>query len=322
MSISARWLSQNILMVDTTYRNLTDADLNLYVIRGTESVVLIDAGITSTTSGARAAISAVAQADLRIDSLFITHGHEDHFGGAASWSVEFPELRIAGPLIDAPWIESHERTQRELWEGLPGVFGLDDISKAWARENLWGDPVTLDVLIRDDDEFALGGAHLVAIETGGHSPGHLAYLETGSGTLFSGDLVQGRGLRSVSGRTLQAPLYMDVDAYRSGLRRLVSLDFEILAPAHTPPVPRQEALDLIQASLDFVDDVEALVDRMVGDADALLTSDVAMAIGTELGAFGGIGLGTARVAEAHLWNLAKSGRIRPAWVAIDKPPLP
>lgn len=313
------WLNHTVLRVDTTYRDLTDADLHLYLVRGRDSVALIDAGIPSTTSRAHAAITATDLSDVRIDQLFITHGHEDHFAGAATWRDPYPDIRLVGPLVDAAWIESHERTMRELRHGQPGVLAPDAATDDWLRGNFWGDPVRLDVLVRDGDVFELGGAQLVAIETGGHSPGHTAYLETQSATLFSGDVVQGEGLTSLSGRSVLPPLYMDVDGYRAGLRRLEAAAFDILAPAHTPPIPRREALEFIRASLLFVDDVEALVHHMVGESDVLTTADVALAIGTELGAFGGISLNTAYVADAHLRHLAKTSDLRPAWVAPDDP---
>jgi hypothetical protein len=109
-------------------------------------------------------------------------------------------------------------------------------------------------------------------------------------------------------------MYEDVADYRIGLQRLRDTDFELLCPAHRQPLDAAEGRALIDESLAFVDEVDAIVRAAVEGADQpLATSSVAALIGEFAGVVEAITMQTVTVAAAHLAELAREGMIEETW---------
>ncbi|HLN06253.1 MAG TPA: MBL fold metallo-hydrolase [Acidimicrobiales bacterium] len=89
-----------------------------------------------------------------------------------------------------------------------------------------------------DDGEVVGESpvRLRVLHTPGHTPDHIALLWEERRTLFSGDLVLGRGTVTVS------PPEGSMDDYLRSLARVASLDLAAIAPGHGPmiedPAPR------------------------------------------------------------------------------------
>lgn len=201
-----------------------------------------------------------------------------------------------------------ERQWRELWDGDPGAISLVE-----ARDllvGMCGQGVRVDQPLRDGDRVSLGDRELEVIQTRGHSRGHVALLDTLTGCLFSGDVVQARGLRASSSRQTYAPMYQDVQDYRTGLERLRATSFERLCPAHRDPVGAEDGRSLIDASLAFVDEVDVLVrDQIISSTGPVPTRAVAARIGELVGCEPVVNMQTVTVAVAHLHELPRAGLI-------------
>ncbi len=149
--------------------------------------------------------------DQAIDTVLLTHHHEDHVGLAGS-------LADAGAQVLAP-----EDTLPWLAEGLamPGY-----------RIMVWGrpDPVEADPLGRkvttEDGSFEV-------VDTPGHSPEHVAFFEVERGWLFCGD--------AHLGNRVELRAKEDLAEYVASLERMRELDAETLFPGHGPAVSDPDA---------------------------------------------------------------------------------
>ena len=310
----AREIADGIFQLPSDYPEVMDAPLWLYAIRD-GTIAVIDSAIPSTYDAVLGTeLVGIGIDPTSIGQIILTHGHPDHQGGAHTLQ-SVSGATIAAPLDDALWIEDPERQWRELWDGYPGALSL-----VGARDlliGMCGQGVRVDRLLRDGDRIDLGGRQLEVIQTRGHSRGHIALLDTRTGCLFTGDVVQGRGLRASSGRQTYAPMYEDVGDYRIGLERLRATPFEMLCPAHREPVGVEGGRALIDASLAFVDEVDELVrDAVLATDGAVPTREIAARIGELVGSEPTVNIQTVAVAVAHLNELARAGLVEESWASV------
>jgi glyoxylase-like metal-dependent hydrolase (beta-lactamase superfamily II) len=80
----------------------------------------------------------------------------------------------------------------------------------------------------DGDAVGEGEVALRVVHTPGHAPDHVAYLWEAARTLFSGDLILGRGTVMVS------PPAGSMEDYLRSLDRIATLDLIAIAPGHGP----------------------------------------------------------------------------------------
>jgi glyoxylase-like metal-dependent hydrolase (beta-lactamase superfamily II) len=155
--------------------------------------------------------------------------------------------------------------------------------------------------LHDGQRFTASGVELTAMYTPGHSADHVVFSDAGSGALFTGDAVLGRGTSFID-----AP-DGDLAKYLTSLRRMLERDPRTIYPGHGPIVldakaklreyleHRAEREEQILAGLAAGDrTVEALVERIYADHP----SDV-----QEL---------AARSVTAHLLKLETEGRVAKA----------
>lgn len=315
----ARDLGHGVYQLPTDYPEVCNAPLWTYLLADGERFALIDPGVRSTFQATLdAAVRDVGFDPSRADLLVATHGHPDHSGGQSSWAGTAPHARIAAPLADTPWVESFDRQWTRFWDDYPGTLDVsgdrDFLASLCVPEPRVG------ILLRDGDTVGVGDRSLDVIETRGHTWGHCAFFDRTSGALFTGDAVQGRGTRSSDGQSVFAPLYLDVPETRGGLLRLLDVPFESLCPAHVAPMGRQEGLDFLRASLEFLDFADGMARELVEKAGAahVTTRELAARIGEAVGTKPPVSPQTVATARAHLYELARQGLLEAAWVPIDE----
>lgn len=296
----------------TDYPHVCGLPLWLHVIEAGSELVLLDAGIASTPEAATApelAKLGLGLADLTL--VVNSHAHPDHMGGNAILK-ERSGARLAAPALEAGWLEDNERLITELWGSDPAAFELSGEERAELLDML-GERPRIDVLLRDGDLLPAGHRALRVITTSGHSPGHIAVLDEESRTLFTFDDVQGRGQQYLDSSLWLAPLYTNVDHYVTGLEQLLDLDFDTVVPSHGDVLDADAGRKRIAESLQWVDDVQALTIKLLRSKGSLTVQELATAIGTDLGNYGGVCLQTVRMARAHLERLARQGDAQTRW---------
>ncbi len=88
--------------------------------------------------------------------------------------------------------------------------------------------------LRAGQRVRAGALDLLAVHTPGHTSDHMAFFEPGSGALFTGDAIVGRGTSFID------PPDGDLVQYLRSLRRMQELDPRTIYPGHGPVVVRAE----------------------------------------------------------------------------------
>jgi endoribonuclease LACTB2 len=175
---------------------------NAYLV-GRDPAYLIDPGPEKAEEQRRlfAVLDARQALGTRLASVVLTHHHRDHVGAAAACAE-----RYAVPI----W--AHALAAEKLRERI-----------TVARELRDGDCLDLGTTTEGQPWF------LQALDTPGHTAGHLAFYEPHFRLLFAGDMV------STQSSILIVPPEGDLAAYLASLRRLRALDCRLLFPSHGSP---------------------------------------------------------------------------------------
>jgi glyoxylase-like metal-dependent hydrolase (beta-lactamase superfamily II) len=179
-----------------------------------ESTALVESGPKTSTE---AVMQGLAERGVdSLDWIVVTHIHLDHAGGAGTLLQHFPMAKVAVHEIGAP----HLADPAKLWNSASRIYGD-------AMETLWGgmDPVPTDKIhvLKDGDSIDLGGRSLTAIETPGHASHHHAYLDSGTGVVFSGDAVAVRLPEAGVIRPASPPPEFNVETACASIEKIRSL---------------------------------------------------------------------------------------------------
>jgi glyoxylase-like metal-dependent hydrolase (beta-lactamase superfamily II) len=128
----------------------------------------------------------------RIAAIMLTHGHEDHAPGAADLAAE-----TGAPVLAFD----------------PGVVPGSSVRP-----------------LRDGHLVETGGGNLRVVHTPGHSPDSVAFYAGGTGALFTGDTILGRGTSLID------PPEGNLATYLKSLKRLGELGARVIYPGHGPAV--------------------------------------------------------------------------------------
>jgi glyoxylase-like metal-dependent hydrolase (beta-lactamase superfamily II) len=207
-----------------------------YLIEGGDGALhLIDAGLDHE-AGHAAVVDGIAHTGRRVSdlaSIVVTHLHTDHLGMAArlreesgaalvlhtreQWAIDHAD-ELSAPL-DAQRLEEwgvpHERRAEIL--AVPSAAGHPVA------------PVRADVVVANGDELPIAGRRLRVIDTPGHTPGSMSFVDDEDRLVFTGDALlptihPGIGL----GGTVSNP----VGDYLRSLRALEEYDDYEACPGH------------------------------------------------------------------------------------------
>jgi len=167
---------------------------NCYLVHSKQGALLIDTGLRGNS---KAILKTLDKAGLSVDDLkfiLITHADGDHYGSLAALKAIAPHAVAYASQPEADAI-AVGRMSREMTPK-----GIQKVALKMVSGMFKSTPTQVDRLYKEGDSFPwLGG--LAALDSCGHTPGHLSYYSASTGILFAGDsiLVHGRELVSASG---------------------------------------------------------------------------------------------------------------------------
>ena len=184
---------------------------NVYLIRGRDSLYLIDAGAGLDGSVVES-VKLLGFSPEEIELIVLTHHHWDHSRGARDIK-ELTGCKVAIHELGVTNLESGN-----LFEGVNPYPRL-------LREKVTLKP---DIGLRDGDILSLGDYEVRVIHTPGHTSDSICLLteRDGKKILFTGDTVMSWGELGVM--SVETNLKM----YKQSLEKLAKLRVDIMLPGH------------------------------------------------------------------------------------------
>ncbi|NUF10056.1 MBL fold metallo-hydrolase [Snodgrassella sp. ESL0324] len=137
-----------------------------------------EAVLTDVGGESERLLSAVSQHQLKLQAIWLTHGHLDHASGVADLT-EQQNVPVLGPhQSDDYWLQA-----------LPEItanYGFP-VSK----------PLTPTRWLEDGDELSVGEHKFIVYHIPGHTPGHVVFYSQANNLLIAGDVL----FRESIGRT-------------------------------------------------------------------------------------------------------------------------
>ncbi len=236
-------ISPSIYLVGGTQEGLTEGpDGHIYLIKGPDGLILIDAGNGYDTDGIESNIKEEGLDIGDITHLLITHHHTDHARGAKA---------IKDRTGCEVWISNNtgkhlleEGTDEELGIPFAKAHGMYDDDYVYIH-------CPVDRGIDDGEEFEVCGVKIKAINVIGHSRDSVCFLMEldGRTCLFNGDTLQFGGVIGL----INYPM-CSIEDYHIGLPKLKGLGVDGLFPGHGI-VTLKNGQAIIDAALKQLDNI-------------------------------------------------------------------
>jgi glyoxylase-like metal-dependent hydrolase (beta-lactamase superfamily II) len=213
--------------------------INCYLVREEDGFTLIDTGMSGQ---AQPLIQAAQQLGLPVVRILLTHAHVDHVGSLDALHEALPNAQVAISERDARFLsgdQSLDPTEPQV--PLRGSYTVRKTKPT--------------LLLHEGDRIG----SLEVIATPGHTPGHLAFLDTRNRAVIVGDAFQTLGGVAVAGTIKWRFPLPALATWHKGLalesaRKLLARGPSVLAVGHgrmvaNPQAAMERAIRVMEQSL-------------------------------------------------------------------------
>jgi len=251
VSASITQLNDGIIAIDTEYaRPMQDAS---HLIMESGKAAFVDTGANSSVPLLLDALDQQGLNVADVETLFLTHVHLDHAGGAGLLMQQLPNARCVLHPRGAP----HMIDPSKLIAGTEAVYGKDKTHEIYG-EILPVDEGRIDVA-EDGQWFELNGRPLQTVFTEGHAKHHYVLNDPTSRGVFTGDSfgVSYRETDTANGAIIlptTTPIDFDPDEAHKSVDRIMACKPDYVYVTHYSRVDdlQRLAADMHQGIDDYV----------------------------------------------------------------------
>ncbi|MBF0110284.1 MAG: MBL fold metallo-hydrolase [Magnetococcales bacterium] len=211
---------------------------NVFVLKGTRKVALIDTGMGSDHEYLLDSLHGIGLGIEDVQMILLTHEHVDHVGGVP---------RLPERIVTAAHARTADKVRlNDQFSAMSGAFegGLRQFH--------------VDIRLEEGVSIDLGGLALRALYTPGHSSGSVSFYETERGALFTGDTIFAGG---ILGGIFSSG---NISDYISSLERLREFRLTALYPGHgrMSTTPSEDMDRAIKGAKALMNDTRYLFDSI------------------------------------------------------------
>jgi len=222
-------LGKSRRMIDLDFRD-TEGLVAAYLVPQEGGWTLVETGPTTCREFLLKGLAAAGVEPSEVRRVFVTHIHLDHAGGVGALMDKLPHATFYAHELGVPHLVDPTRL-------------IASARRAWgaAADPLWGPIVPVEpsriVALRGGESFPVTGGEFRIVATPGHARHHLAFFDSGTRAVFTGD---GAGVRlegSWRARPAIPPPDLDLDQLYSSVEEMRRLDPTIVLYSHFGPAP-------------------------------------------------------------------------------------
>ena len=219
MSAQYEEVGTGITAIDTQYvRPRMDAS-HLVVDDG--QAAFVDTGTTHSVPLLLETLRDKQIPEEAVSTIFLTHIHLDHAGGAGELSNALPHAKVVVHPRGAP----HLIDPAKLIAGTKAVYGEEQFQRLYGE--IPAIPQQRVVIAEDGDRHRVGNREFTLIHTPGHALHHLCLVDESEAIVFSGDNfgISYREFDTDNGAFIfptTTPVHFDPDQLHASLDRIMS----------------------------------------------------------------------------------------------------
>ncbi len=224
-------------LVDLDFRD-TEGLVAAYLTPGDDGWTLIETGPASCRDALLRGLGAAGVAPTEVRRVLVTHIHLDHAGGVGALTDALPRAEFFAHAAGVPHLVDPTKL-------------VASARRAWgaAMDRLWGPVVAVPAArihsLVGGERFPVHGGEIVAVATPGHAKHHVAFFDTATRGLYTGDAAGVRLERSSRLRPAIPPPDLDLDLLFGSVEAMRALDPSAVLLSHFGPTP-DGARDLAQ----------------------------------------------------------------------------